>query len=58
MRATPLGGRLEAPDTLVAERNDATLADRADLLAAHTGERRSTPVITGRTVAWFDRAGR
>ena len=41
----PLGGRLEALGALVAERNDATLAEYADLLAARTGERRSTPVI-------------
>ena len=41
----PLGGRLEALSALVAERNDATLAEYADLLAARTGERRSTPVI-------------
>ena len=41
----PLGGRLEALGILVAERNDATLAEYADLLAARTGERRSTPVI-------------
>ena len=41
----PLGGRLEALGALVAERNDATLAEYADLLAAHTGERRSPPVI-------------
>ena len=52
----PLGGRLEALGALVAERRDATLSEYADLLAARTGERRSTPVITGRTVAWFDRA--
>ena len=51
----PLGGRLDA---LVAERRDATLAEYADLLAAHGGERRNTPVITGRTVAWFNRAAR
>ena len=41
----PLGGRLEALSALVAERNDATLAEYADLLAARTGERRSTAVI-------------
>ena len=41
----PLGGRLEALGALVAERNDATLAEYADLLAARTGERRSTAVI-------------
>ena len=41
----PVGGGLEMLDTLVAERNDATLAEYADLLAARTGERRSTAVI-------------
>ena len=41
----PLGGRLDVLSTLVAERRDATLAEYADLLAARTGERRSTPVI-------------
>jgi transposase len=41
----PLGGRLDVLGALVAERNDATLAEYADLLAARTGERRSTPVI-------------
>lgn len=41
----PLGGRLAALGALVAERRDATLSEYADLLAARTGERRSTPVI-------------
>jgi transposase len=42
----PLGGKLAALDALVAERNDATLAEYAALLAARTGERRtSAPAI-------------
>lgn len=41
----PLGGRLAVLAQLAAERNDATLAEYADLLAARTGERRSAPVI-------------
>jgi transposase len=42
----PLGGKLAALDALVAERNDATLAEYADLWAARTGEqKRSLPVI-------------
>ena len=40
-----LGGRLEVLSALVAERNDAMLAEYADMLAARTGERRSTAVI-------------
>ena len=38
-------GRLAALTALVAERNDATLSEYADLLAARTGERRSLPVL-------------
>jgi transposase len=41
----PLGGKLAVLDALVAERNDATLAEYADLLAARTGERTSAPAI-------------
>jgi transposase len=41
----PVGGKLDALASLVAERNDATLAEYADMLAARTGERRSAPVI-------------
>jgi transposase len=41
----PLGGKLEALASLAAERNDATLAEYADMLAARTGERRSAPVL-------------
>jgi transposase len=41
----PLGGRLEVLTALVVERNDATLSEYADMLAARTGERRSAPVI-------------
>ena len=41
-----LGGRLDVLGALVAECNDATLAEYADLLAARTGEpKRSAPVI-------------
>lgn len=41
----PLGGRLAVLAQLAAERNDATLSEYADMLAARTGERRSAPVI-------------
>src|SRR3954462_2559134 len=39
----PLGGDREALAALVAERNDATLAEYADRLAERTGVRRSPP---------------
>jgi transposase len=39
------GGKLAALDALVAERNDATLAEYADMLTARTGERTSAPAI-------------
>ena len=41
----PLGGKLDVLAGIVAERNDATLAEYADLLADRTGERRSPSVI-------------
>ena len=41
----PLGGKVGALDQLVAERNDATLAEYADLFARRTGQRTSTPAI-------------
>jgi transposase len=41
----PLGGKLAVLDALVAERNDATLAEYAGMLAARTGERTSAPAI-------------
>src|SRR5215218_8337199 len=41
----PLGGEREALAGLVAERNDATLAEYADLLAARTGVRRSPSAL-------------
>jgi len=42
----PLGGKLEALALIVAECNDATLAEYADRLASRTGEpKRSMPVI-------------
>ena len=41
----PLGGEREALAGLVAERNDATLAEYADLLATRTGVRRSPSAL-------------
>src|ERR671913_547331 len=41
----PLGGERETLAGLVAERNDATLAEYADLLAARTGVRRSPSAL-------------
>ena len=41
----PLGGEREALAGLVAERNDATLAEYADLLADRTGVRRSPSAL-------------
>jgi transposase len=41
----PLGGGLEALGALAAERNDATLAEYADMLAARTSHRPSLPVV-------------
>ena len=41
----PLGGEREALAGLVAERNDATLAEYADLLAERTGVRRSASAL-------------
>ena len=41
----PLGGEREALAGLVAERNDATLAEYADLLAERTGVRRSPSAL-------------
>jgi len=41
----PLGGEREALAGLVAERNDATLAEYADLLADRTGVRRSASAL-------------
>src|SRR4051812_39181551 len=41
----PLGGEREALAGLVAERNDATLAEYADLLAERAGVRRSASAL-------------
>ena len=41
----PLGGEAEVLDRLVAERNDATLAEYADLFASRTGQRTGTPAL-------------
>ena len=41
----PIGGEREALAGLVAERNDATLAEYADLLAERTGVRRSASAL-------------
>src|SRR4051794_17874947 len=41
----PLGGEREALGALVAERNDATLAEYADRLAERTGVRRSASAL-------------
>ena len=41
----PVGGEREAPAGLVAERNDATLAEYADRLAERTGVRRSPSAL-------------
>ena len=41
----PLGGEREALAALVAERNDATLAEHADRLAERTGVRRSASAL-------------
>ena len=41
----PVGGRAETLAALVAERNDATLADYAEQLAARTGVRRSLAAV-------------
>jgi transposase len=42
---TPLGGGAALLNRLVAERNDATLAEYAGMLAARTGRRPSLPVV-------------
>src|SRR3954454_5821540 len=41
----PVGGEAATPAALVAERNDATLAEYADLLADRTGVRRSPSAL-------------
>ena len=41
----PLGGALEALAAIAAERNDATLAEYADMLAARIGHRPGLPVV-------------
>src|SRR5438270_379980 len=52
----PLGGEQEALAGLVAERNDATLAEYADLLAERTGVRRSASALC-RALRALDLAG-